>query len=43
MADGKFIAHGPGNTKVDEKKGKKQKKECSVGMIAPIQGVRLCR
>lgn len=38
MADGKFIAQSPGNTKVDEKKGKMQKEECCVGMIAGFQG-----
>lgn len=38
MADGKFIAQSPGNTKVDEKKGRMRKEECCVGMIAPSRG-----
>lgn len=38
MADGKFIAQSPGNTQVDEKKGRMQKEECCVGMIAPTRG-----
>lgn len=43
MADGKFIAQSPGNTKVDEKKGRMQKEECCVGMIAPTGGFRVHR
>lgn len=38
MADGKFIAQSPGNTQVDEHKGRMQKEECCVGMIAPTLG-----
>lgn len=43
MADGKFIAQSPGNTKVEEKKGRMHKEECCVGMIAPTRGVRVRR
>lgn len=38
MADGKFIAQSPGNTQVDEKKGRMQKEESCVGRIAPTRG-----
>lgn len=43
MADGKFIAQSPGNTKVYEKKDRMQKEECWVGMIAPTGGVSVHR
>lgn len=34
MPDGKFIAHSPGNTQDDEKKGKMQKENVLLGSMA---------